>query len=177
MTTIFSETLTNTEDGSRVTYLFDDESEALKEAAADILNLIRDNWDLSDDETRDGAQDIQDNIRSGKYRLALASYNDIEANRSDEYTHFISVTSDALRPYGAPPSFIDFSQYDDGEDEEEEEEEEEEEDDSPYLAFAPGAVCRGPCKNPSADAYADRRDGTFVCYQCKLFGGVFGKTL
>lgn len=175
MSTIFSETIENTEDNERVTYFFDDEDEAYIEAGSDILNLIRDHWDLSDESTRDTAAAIQDDIRNQRYRSAITDYNNFEENRSECCSHYVNVRSETTRPNGTRHNFIDFSEYESEEDDDYGEEEEEE-DDSPYLASSPGAVCRGPCKNPSPDAYADRRDGTFVCYQCKLFNGVFGKT-
>lgn len=174
-TTIYKEIIEDVDNQDSVTYIFDSEQEALTEASSDLLNKIRDNWDIGgDDMLFDAAKEIQDLIRNNKLRSALEKYNDTESDRSDCCPHYIYVNSDIVRSTGTPPSFIDWSDYRQDDEDEDYEEDEEEEDDSPYVASTPGAVCRGPCKNPSPDAYADRRDGTYVCYQCKLFGGVFG---
>lgn len=37
-----------------------------------------------------------------------------------------------------------------------------------FIPDKPGAICR-QCNNNSPDAYADKDDGTFVCYGCKLY--------
>lgn len=169
MTTIYIEEIDQVSDGEIVKTIFDREDIALAEAGSDILNLMRDNWDLSDDDLREHACEIQDFIRASSYRDAIAEYNYHEERRTRDYPVFVAVRSEVVKQYAMQHSFIDFSEYE----EEEEEEEDEPTSFAPFVATSPGATCRGPCGNPSNDAYADRSDGTFVCYQCKLFGGVF----
>lgn len=173
MTIIYIEEIDRVSDGEITKTTFDNEDAALEEAGTDILNLMRDNWDLSDEDERHAASTIQDLIRTRSYRDVISEYNYHEERRSANYPIFVTVSSEHVKQSAAPHDFIDFSEY------EEEEDEEEDEEITPastaYVATSPGATCRGPCRNPSPDAYADQRDGTYVCYQCKLFGGVFGK--
>jgi hypothetical protein len=173
-TTIYIEEIDNVDEGSKDLYLFDSETLALAEAQKDILSLIVDNWDLVDSESdRDEAKEIQNHFRQGNYYDGIRAYNDYEGNRSSNYPVFVAVREQTVNAYVTNNNnWIDFSEYE-PEEEDEEETEFEEADDSPYQASSPGATCRGPCGNPSNDAYADKRDGTFLCYQCKLFSGVF----
>jgi len=175
MTTVYIETIECSDTGDKDSYFFQNEDDALREACSDLLNHISSYWDLSDSSDLNMAESIQDDVRVGRYRSALSAFNDHEGDRCGGPTYF-SVTDASIRTNGNSPTYIDFSEYHDLDDEgDENEEEEDEEDDSPYQASSPGATCRGPCGNPSTDAYADQRDGTFLCYQCKLMGGVFGR--
>jgi CTP synthase (UTP-ammonia lyase) len=172
-TTIYIEEIDNVDEGSKDLYLFDSEGAALSEACKNILNLITENWNLCEESDRDEAKSIQESVRKTNYNAAIAAYNDYECNRNSNYPVYVSVRSQTVNAYVTNnTSWIDFSEYE-PEEEDEEETEFEEADDSPYQASSPGATCRGPCGNPSNDAYADKRDGTFLCYQCKLFSGVF----
>lgn len=168
MSRIYIEELDDVDNGEKTVTIFDREDVALAEAGADILTIMRDKWDFTDDSERELAESIQLDIQVSNYRAAIDAFNNAEGNTNcpmyvNVYDKIVSQSASRLK-------WIDFSEY---LPEEEEEEEEEEEDDSPYQASFPGATCRGPCGNPSTDAYADKRDGTFMCYQCKLFSGVF----
>jgi len=92
----FSETIERTEDNEKTTYFFDSEDEAYKEAGADILILIRDYWDLSDESTRNEAASIQDDIRQGNYRTAISSYNGFERERTEYTANIGSVTIETV---------------------------------------------------------------------------------
>lgn len=46
-----------------------------------------------------------------------------------------------------------------------------------YKAIDPGATCRGPCGQYNEYAYANKKDGTFVCKSCQMMSQVFGGTI
>lgn len=149
------------------------EKEALMSACTEILDLIGSDWDLADSEVKDKAIEINDFVANGNYREALREYTDWTANGCDyEYQQFWSVYDRTILSGPRQPCLLSF---DDEEEEEEEEEEIEEEEE--YQASSPGATCRGPCGNYNEHAYANRRDGTHVCYQCKMMSQVFGKEI
>lgn len=175
MTTIYIEEVDNVNDGEKNIFVFDTENAALEEAGSDILNLMSESWDLYDDSDNQAARDIQDDIKAGNYREAISAYNDYESNRNSNYSSYISVYEKLTISGLTARNYINFSDYEPEEDEDEDEDEDESVDSSPFVASVQGATCRGSCGNPSTDAYADKRDGTYVCYQCKLFNGVFGK--
>lgn len=145
---------------------------ARKEAAAKIQDRIGQVWDLGDPDVHDVAVKINDAVSSGDYTTAIRLYNDEEGNRNNSY--FITVYDQILHDYDDASEPEVFNYDDEDEDEDEEESDDEDDDSSPFVATSPGAVCRGPCKAHSSDAYADRRDGTYECYQCKFMKGIFG---
>lgn len=51
------------------------------------------------------------------------------------------------------------------------------EDSGEFVATDPGATCRGPCGNYNEYAYANKRDNTYICQQCKMMSQVFGGAL
>ena len=169
MTIIYIEEVDDVGNCDKTTTLFDNENAALLEAASDALNTIG-NWDLCDPDVLVIAKNIQNLINKDKIFQALVEYNEHESFSDDPF--YVNVYSKTLKSAAITLHKIDFSEY---EPEEDAPDEEPKEDDSPYLAASPGATCRGHCGYQSVDAYADRRDGTFVCYQCKLMKDVFGK--
>lgn len=172
MSIIYIEEVDDTANCSKTITLFDNEDAALREAAGDVLNAIS-NWDLCDPEVLVVAKNIQDLINKDQIFSALIEYNNYESD-SDNDPVYVNVFSETLKSNAKAFHKIDFSEYE--LEEEDEPDEEPEPDNSPYLAARPGATCRGPsCGYQSMDAHADKRDGTFECYQCKLMNGVFGK--
>ncbi len=141
---------------------------ALVAACADMMVDIIDNWDRTDSETNLMALAISDECSLSNWDLALAMYNDWESEGDAEFSEHYRVyerpTSTALPPVrllrNPPVQNIAPAPVTQP---------------SPFKAMAPGATCRGPCKQVSTDAYADRSDGTFCCYQCKLMSQAFGK--
>jgi hypothetical protein len=159
---------------------WDNEKAARKQACSEIQDDIQSNWDMSDFDCAQQAQMINNCIEQGRYDRAMEYYN--EWNGDADYGTFYHVshktllsTSDASDPMVFDEGFFAALLPDDDEEDEEDEEEDEEVDDSPYQASVPGATCRGPCKSYNDMAYADKRDGTHVCYQCKTFAHIFGK--
>lgn len=170
------------------------EADAYKGACSDMLAHINDDWDLADSDTEDQARNINDLVAVGSYGPALSEYSDCESERDYEYSQFWNVVERDEQTHPRAPMLLTFQSHcsncgddcDDGcslcddcaEESMEDEDEDDEEDDEDYVASVPGAKCRGPnCGNHSPDAYADRRDGTYVCYQCKLMSQVFGGTI
>ena len=157
--------------------VWDSEQNALMAVCGEILDLIGSDWDLSDSEAKNQAIQINDLVANGNYRAALREYTDWTANGCDyEYQQFWAVYDRAPLSNPKKPCLLSFSDDVEEEDEDEEDEEEIEEEES-YQASSPGATCRGPCKSYSEHAYANKRDGTHVCYQCKMMSQVFGKEI
>lgn len=153
---------------------FDTMSIAQQAACADIIDDISSNWDLTEEDQNDVARDINGDIANGNFGSAISKFNDYNSDQDYEYQQFYYVQRKALLNTAPTPSLIEF---DDLVEEDEEDEEDEEEEDETYTACTPGATCRGPCGSHSPDAYADQRDGTFVCYQCRLMTKMFGGTI
>lgn len=155
------------------------EQDALRQACNDMLERISD-WDLDDTDIESNARKINDLVANGDFKTALNEYSDYESESDYEYSQFWNVYEQkTIKTRPAAPTLLLFSDPDD-EDEDNEDDEEEEIDfdtEEPYQASVPGATCRGPCKAVNEHAYADRRDGTHVCYQCKLMSQVFGGTI
>lgn len=167
--------------------VWDSEDKARKQACSEIIDDVQ-NWDFSDPDMRACAKRINDCIIAGDYKSALLEYNDWQCNSDYESQQFFSVTSRAVQSNSSNPSPIIFSDDDDDDDccscdccGDDDcggcEDEDDSDDDENYQASSPGAICRGPCGNRSDYAYADRRDGTHVCYQCKMMSQVFGGTV
>lgn len=154
--------------------VWDSEKEARKSACHDILVEIGDAWDLDDEDIKQTAMDINGAVGSRDYKRAMQLFYDFQCDNSDyEYVQFWQVYERPLKTRADEPALLMFSDPDE-EEEEDEEEELEDEEEEVYQATSPGATCRGPCGNFSPDAYADQRDGTFCCYQCKMMSQVFG---
>lgn len=146
---------------------------ALVAACADMMADIIDNWDRSDSETNLMALAISDECASCNWDLALAMYNDWESDGDPEFAEHYRVyerpTNTTLppvrllrdlasKPIASTSNVVNATPV-------------------PFKAIKPGATCRGPCKQVSTDAYADRSDGTFCCYQCKYMSQAFGRPI
>jgi hypothetical protein len=153
------------------------EDDALKSACNDMLESLPDAWDLDDADGKANARTLNDLVANGSYRAAINEYADFESeNNNYEYGQYWSVYERKVNSFPGLPNLLALADPD--QDEEEEEEEDDEEDEETYQASSPGATCRGPnCGYVSPDAYADKRDGTYVCYQCKMMSQVFGSTI
>ena len=156
------------------------EADALKSACGEMLISINDHWDLDDADALDAAHKVNDLVAAGDYQKALNEYSDYESERNDyEYSQYWSVSERNVNTHPKPPALLILESLDDEEEyeDEEDDDDEEEDEDEIYQASVPGATCRGPCKTINEHAYADRIDGTHVCYQCKLMSQVFGGTI
>jgi len=153
-------------------FVWDTERNALYAAAADILDCVRD-WDLSDYDAHERATDINNAVACGDYRNAIQLYNDWESEQNQEYSQYFSVYERDIQTSRITPTLMLIPDLD-SEEEEDEEDDDCEEENEPFEAAHPGATCRGPCNNYNPDAYADKYDGTYCCYQCRMLSQVFG---
>lgn len=166
-------------EGEHSVTVWTSERSALMQVCTEIQNTIECDWDMEDYDCASRAKRINDAIACGDYRDAMSLYNDWEAD--SDYGCFYGVCEKAslTQQDAGTPTIFDESFFtalcpdDDGSDEDEEEDEEEV-DESPYQATVAGATCRGPCGSYNDMAYADKRDGTYCCYQCKTFAHIFG---
>lgn len=150
------------------------EGDARMSACRNILSDINKNWDLDDDDQRDSAKSINNLCALGSLKEAISEYNDWNANLDDyESQRFLHVHEEKVQTFSGGLCLLHISDPDDEEDEEEDLASNHVEEEA-YQASTPGATCRGPCGNYNPDAYADKRDGTHVCYQCKMMFQVFG---
>ncbi len=150
--------------------LFARESDAYMQAAHDMMEDVM-SWDLSDPDIEAVAHRINDYVLAGDYKSALREYNDDQGEAGGEGAQYWYVYERKENVGARTPGTIIFQ---DSDEDEEEDEEEEEAPETPYTASAPGATCRGPCGQKSEYAYADRKDGTYCCYSCKMMSQVFG---
>lgn len=150
---------------------FHDEHDAYRQACHDMMNEVV-NWDLSDPEVEAVARRINDYVLVGDFKNALREFNDDQGETGSEFAQYWRVYE--LKELIGSRQPLTLTLPDPPDDEEEEEDEEEECPSTPWVAATPGATCRGPCKAYNNMAYADQRDGTYVCYQCKLMSQVFG---
>lgn len=165
----------DTENGDNGQSIWDSQEAARQQAVSELLDDIRDRWDLSDPDVEKTARNINDLASVGDYQAAIDSFNNENACGGGHFWSIIRREVHTLHD-AAPVTLIPFI---DDDDEEEADEDEEEDDPScrqgvPYQATKPGATCRGPCGNYNPDAYADKSDGTHVCHQCKTFSSIFG---
>lgn len=162
------------ENDSSVT-VWPSETDAHKAACRDILNEIRDYWDLQAPMQRDTAKLINDLIKKGHFRRAISEWNDCDLNCNsgdDQYWYVYEVDA---RAFVGDIGLLDESLF--ANDDEEEDSSDSDDEEEEYLATEPGAICRGPCKQHSVYAYANRRDGTYVCCSCRLMSQVFGNPI
>jgi hypothetical protein len=154
--------------------VYNSEKDALKCACADIIQEIGDSWDLEDEDFLNVAKEVNGYIGVRDYKSALIAFNEFQSDNSDyEGIQFWNVSERHIVTNIREPALMVFADPDEEEEEDEDEEDEEYEDEA-YMATDPGATCRGPCGNFSPDAYADKQDGTFHCFQCKLMSQAFG---
>lgn len=163
--------------GESHTSVWATQADGLKAACGEMLIAINDYWDLDDEDALENAHEINNLVAVGDYQKALNEYSDYASERDDEYAQFWDVSERVTNTHPNPPTLLLLSPLEDDEEEFEEEEDDGEIIDEVYQASVPGATCRGPCKSVNEHAYADRRDGTHVCYQCKMMSEVFGGTI
>lgn len=156
------------------TTVWDIEAHALISACADILDSINNDWSLDDDEVRERAEAINDQIHSAystgvnaKYMEAIHLYNEWQSDVDYDYQGFFSVYKRQVQNTPASLNYTVFPDPDQDDEDEEEECDEEEEEES-FLATVVGTTCRGSCSNYNPDAYADKPDGTYCCYSCRM---------
>lgn len=171
-------------DGESNVTVWDSEKSAAKQACSEIQDRIEAEWDMSDYDMAQEACQINNYISAGQFLKAVKYWNNCSANCDSDYAMYWHVReeqtrddSDATTPQVFDPSFFTAladADEDDGDEEEEEEEDDEEEE---YQASTPGATCRGPCGQSNEYAYANKRDGTYVCHSCRMMSQVFGGTI
>lgn len=172
-------------DGESEVTLWNTEMLALGAACSEIQNCIYDNWDMTDVTQAAEAHYINNLISAGQYRDALDYWNSSSVNTDSDGAQYWNVYEKEIYDYTKSPNITifapdHFTALLDEEDEDEDEDDDDEEEapvtapsPQPYQAIAPGATCR-KCQNPNEHAYADRPDGTYCCYQCKMLSQVFG---
>lgn len=159
--------------------VWDSEQAALSQACSEIQDAISSDWDMDLYDCAVQAKSINDAICNGDLRAAMRLYNEWESD--SDYGCFFNVsqkqslsTNDAATPEVFDEDFFTALLPDDDGSDEDEEENEEKVDNTPYQATSPGATCRGPCGSYNDMAYADQRNGTYCCYQCRTFSHIFG---
>jgi hypothetical protein len=138
-------------------------------ACREMLDNIQINWDLTNQVNLDQASIINDFIKVQDYSGAIHYWNALQARLTNTSIAMYSVYESIIlqNPFGPIPLTLG----------------NELPDTSPgviitpQIKSTPGATCRGPCKNYSPDAYANKPDGTYVCYSCKLMSNAFGGTI
>jgi hypothetical protein len=140
------------------------------------MSIIENEWDMSDVDQATDAQALNNFVLLNQLDKVLEFWNTCNINCDSEHVQFYYVNEHQISTVGCVPTAWapDFFVALCDEEEVEEVEEEEDEDDSPFQATTPGATCRGSHAEYNPDAYADKRDGTYLCYQCKMFKHVFG---
>jgi hypothetical protein len=169
-------------DGESNVTVWDSEKSAAKQACSEIQDRISSEWDMADFDMAEEAKQINDYVSAGQYLKAVKYWNSCGANCDSDYAMYWHVReeqtrdlSDASEPQVFDPDYFTALLDEDSEEEEDEDgipdaEFEEEE----YQASVPGATCRGPCTQHNEYAYANKRDGTYVCHSCKMMSQVFG---
>ena len=149
--------------------VWDSKENALQSICAEILINITNDWDLSDSNSLFNAKEINMLIATNQYYRAMNCYNDFESDSESEYRNQYSISKQNINDLAKTPCLLSFSDEDeDSADEDEGNVDDADFEEVPYLSTIPGANCRGPCGIHSEYAYADHKDGTHVCYQCKM---------
>lgn len=164
-------------DGEHNVTLWSTEESAQMQACSEIQEWISSEWDMCDVDQASTAQSINNFIINRQWQDVISEFNNCDMNTDTDQNQWWAVQemnthlpSAATIPSAWAPTFFAALFPDDEEDEEEEDEDETE----PYLATTSGATCRGSHAEYNEHAFADRRDGTYLCYQCKMFKQVFG---
>ena len=160
------------------------QQDAQKQACSEILDRIQNEWNLGDQEYAQEAKTINDMVGKGDFKKAIRYWNDCSLNCDSDYAMYWHVRELDESDYSGSVTLIDESlftglldeeegdgdeDFDDSSDSDDEEEE--------YQASTPGATCRGPCGQSNEYAYANKRDGTYVCHSCRMMSQVFGGTI
>ncbi len=158
--------------------LWDSKDAAYMQAASEIQECIESSWDMSFDSQCDTAKEINDYIIAGNYKAAVDMWNSCDENCEDEYSQFWYVSEldagnifDATLPKILPPSHFP-SSHEDEEYELDHDSSNIDSNNSIFVASNPGATCR-KCSDYNAYAYADNKDGTYLCRSCAIFKSIF----
>ncbi|CAB4196708.1 hypothetical protein UFOVP1290_228 [uncultured Caudovirales phage] len=160
--------------------IWDSKDAAYKQAAHDIQYTIRDSWDMTDATECKDAKEINDMIKCGDYEGAVYYFNRCDSNEGDRYESW-SVSDQTVRSNATTPSVFsdDYFESDEDDDDCDSDEcdcEDKSKSEEVYQATESGATCRGPCGGYNEYTYADKRDGTFICYACKMMAEAFKPT-
>lgn len=157
----------NIEEGETHTSIWDNPEAAHQQAVSEILDDIQDGWDLDDPSVAAQAKEMNDCAMNGDFFKVVDLWNEVQSNRGGGGKYWSVEERDICTLNDAAP--ITGIQFEIGESKGAEVEKVD--DNVPYLATTQGATCRGPCGNYSPDAYANKGDGTYCCWQCRLMGG------
>lgn len=152
--------------------IWDNDIDAYKQAAHDMQYTIKDSWDMTNIYERDDAREINDRIKCGRYESAIKYFNNCSSNDGDRKEYWYVRAENPQTNACDPQIFADdyFASDDDDDCDCDDKNSIEE----VYQATESGATCRGPCGCYNEYAYADKRDGTFICYACKMMNSMFG---
>lgn len=158
-------TYDDTNNGDHSTTVWDNRDAAYKDVCANIIDDINQNgWDFSDLATFSAAQDIENHIKAQEWVQAVERWNDWSATY-DAGVYWSILGETVFSPQDAcTPGSINWPAQNTGDDETLDTM-------SAPIATTAGATCRGPCGQWNEYACSDKSDGTFVCYQCKMFDG------
>lgn len=131
------------------------------------------------------ARDINDLVINGEWESAVRHWNDCDSNANSSYAEYWTVSKhDTSQPPTRAIILLSSSFLNDSDDEEEEEVissvagptkvQALEDGDPGFVAGLNGAICRGTHQEYNDYATADRRDGTYLCQQCRMFRTCFG---
>jgi hypothetical protein len=173
-------------DGESNVTVWDSEKAAAKQACSEIQDRIQSEWDMADYDMASEARQINDYVSAGQYLKAVKYWNNCSTNCDSDYAMFWHVREEQTRDLSdaGDPQIFDPDYFTALLDEEEEGDGDEDFDDASdseleeeYTASVPGATCRGPCGQSNEYAYANKRDGTYVCHSCRMMSQVFGGTI
>lgn len=164
--------------------LFHTEFYAYQQAAYEIHNLIVMNWDMSDPISAKDAKMFNDFIIDKDYSGAVDYWNGCDGNCNDnvygpEYwfieladihingmvpkefdSSFLLGLTDGEQSNGVVPNTVPkVMTLEDGDG---------------HQSTVSGATCRGTHQEYNDYAMADRKDGTYLCHQCRVLRKAFG---
>lgn len=132
------------------------EKDALVECLSIIKGKIDREWDMDDPNMLTYAEEIDLLQDAGKFSDAVQKWNDFQDDSNSDYGQYYQVYSRTVHGLESVGNVVGGAPT------------------APYRASTPGATCRGHCKEYNEYAYADKRDGTYVCRQCSTFQHIFG---
>jgi len=146
--------------------VFSYEVDALVFTCANLMKHVRNNWDLGDIDCKERAYAVSDACSVSDWKNAISLFNDWEIYGDPEFMRQYRVYE--RLPCEVFPVVLLLRELTSST--------------TPvtpavWKATHPGATCRGPCKQVSVDAYADRSNGTYCCYQCKYMSQAFGGSI
>lgn len=148
---------------------FDTEQAALEQSAAEILDNMRAEWDLSDPNQAAEAKRINDAAKLGNWGEVIDLFNGSNTNADNNFMTWEVVELKPRDKAWLTPNMLAF---DSDQDEDDEIPPTLKSNDVGYQATESGATCR-KCLAWSEYAYADNIDKTHLCYQCRTFIKMF----